>query len=205
MEKKSLHLTFEKITDFALGDAPDAEMSEHLKSCPQCELELMRARQLVEVMRTDRTEDAPAYAVAAILRAFDEQQNKNQNSQTASIDQNSIGQKLRAVLRLDSAHLAPSFGFRSAGAANSRQLLFFAGDGTLDLRITPSEANWIISGQVLGQICDGKVELKGDTVDLETEFDSQCEFALPPIQGGTYRLRLYSESFDVEVPDLVIG
>jgi len=200
MEKKSLHLSFEKITDFALGESADAEMSEHLKSCPQCELELMRARQLVEVMRTDRTEDAPAYAVAAILRAFDERQIKNQNSQTAT-----IGQKLRAVLRLDSAHLAPSFGFRSAGAANSRQLLFFAGDGTLDLRITPHEANWVISGQVLGQICDGKVELKGNTVDLETEFDSQCEFALPPIPGGTYRLRLYSESFDVEVPDLVIG
>ena len=200
MEKKSLHLTFEKITDLALGDPPDAEMSEHLKSCPQCELELMRARQLVEVMRTDRTEDAPAYAVAAILRAFDERQIKNQNSQTAT-----IGQKLRAVLRLDSAHLAPSFGFRSASAANSRQLLFFAGDGTLDLRITPDKAKWLISGQVIGQICDGKVELKGNDIDLETEFDSQCEFALPPIQGGTYRLRLYSESFDVEVPDLVIG
>ena len=200
MEKKSLHLSFEKITDFALGESADAEMSEHLKSCPQCELELMRARQLVEVMRTDRTEDAPAYAVAAILRAFDERQIKNQNSQTAT-----IGQKLRAVLRLDSAHLAPSFGFRSAGAANSRQLLFFAGDGTLDLRITPDKAKWLISGQVIGQICDGKVELKGNDIELETEFDSQCEFALPPIQGGTYRLRLYSESFDVEVPDLVIG
>jgi len=200
MEKKSLHLSFEKITDLALGAAPDAEMAEHLTSCPQCELELMRARQIVEVMQTDRTEDAPAYAVAAILRAFDERQIKNQTTQTAS-----IGQKLRAVLRLDSANLAPSFGFRSAGAANSRQLLFFAGDGTLDIRITSSESNWTISGQVLGQICDGRVELKGDTINLETEFNSQCEFVLPPIQSGTYRLRLYSESFDVEVPDLVIG
>jgi len=200
MEKKSLHLSFEKITDLALGASLDAEMAEHLKSCPQCELEFARVRQLVEVMQTDRTEDAPAYAVAAILRAFDERQIKNQNSQPAS-----IGQKLRAVLRLDSAHLAPSFGFRSAGAANSRQLLFFAGDGTLDLRITPSEANWIISGQVLGQICDGKVELAGNSVNLETEFDSQCEFALPPISSGIYQLRLTSESFDVEVPDLVIG
>jgi len=200
MEKKSLHLSFEKITDLAMGESADAEMAEHLKSCPQCELEMMRARQLVEVMQTDRTEDAPAYAVAAILRAFDERQIKNQITQTAS-----IGQKLRAVLRLDSAHLAPSFGFRSAGAGISRQLLFFAGDGTLDLRISPYEANWIISGQVLGQICDGKVELAGNSVNLETEFDSQCEFALPPISSGTYRLRLYSESFDVEVPDLVIG
>jgi len=200
MEKKSLHLSFEKTTDLAFGESADAETAEHLKSCPQCELELMRARQLVEVMETDRTEDAPAYAVAAILRAFDEQQIKNQNSPTVS-----LGQKLRAVLRLDSANLAPSFGFRSAGAGISRQLLFFAGDGTLDLRISPYEANWIISGQVLGQICDGKVELAGNSVNLETEFDSQCEFALPPIPGGTYRLRLYSESFDVEVPDLVIG
>jgi hypothetical protein len=200
MEKKSLHLSFEKITDLALGEFADALTAEHLNSCPQCELELMRARQLVEVMRTDATEDAPPYAVAAILRAFDERQIKNQPIQT-----DSISRKIRAILRLDSANLAPSFGFRSAGAANSRQLLFFAGDGTLDLRITPQKTDWIISGQILGQICDGKVELKSDTVNLETEFDSQCEFALPPISKGTYRLRLYSESFDVEVPDLVIG
>ncbi len=200
MEKKSLHLNFEKITDLALGESAKVETAEHLKSCPQCELELTRARQLVGVMQTDLTEDAPAYAVAAILRAFDERQTEKSIPQTVS-----IGQKLRAVLRLDSAQLAPSFGFRSSGTGISRQLLFFAGDGTLDLRITPHEANWIISGQVLGQICDGKVELAGNSVNLETEFDSQCEFALPPIPQGTYRLRLSSESFDVEVPDLVIG
>ena len=40
MEKKSLHLSFEKITDLALGASAGAEMSEHLKSCPQCELEM---------------------------------------------------------------------------------------------------------------------------------------------------------------------
>ncbi len=200
MEKKSLHLNFETITDLALGEAGDAVLAAHLTACPQCELELARARQLLEVMRTDATEDAPTYAVAAILRAFDERQTKNQ-----PIQPDPISRKIRAILRLDSQNLAPSFGFRSAGAANSRQLLFFAGDGTLDLRITPQKADWIISGQILGQICDGKVELKSDTVNLETEFDSQCEFALPPIPKGTYRLRLYSESFDVEVPDLVIG
>jgi hypothetical protein len=197
MEKKSLHLSFRKIADLALGENFDAETAAHLESCPQCELELTRTRQLVEVMRTDTTEDAPPFAVAAILRAFDRRLNKKQTA--------SIGQKLRAVLRLDSAQLAPSFGFRSGGAADSRQLLFFAGEGTLDLRITPHETGWIISGQVLGQICDGKVKLTGNSVNLETEFDSQCEFALPPIPGGTFRLRLTSENFDVEVPDLVIG
>jgi hypothetical protein len=199
MEQNSSHLSFEAITDLALGATEHEQARAHLESCPQCELTLARVASLVGVMRGDATEDAPRYAIAAILRAFDERQTKP-SAQPAS-----IREKIRAVLQLDSAQLVPNFGFRSAGARSSRQFLFAVGGGTLDLRVTPAEENWTISGQILGEIFDGKVELQGEEINISTDFDSQSQFALPPVSGGNYRLRLFSESFEVEIPDLVVG
>jgi len=200
MENNSPHLSFEQITDYALGASLGEQMAEHLKSCPQCEIEFANARQLIEVMRQDATEDAPPFAIAAILRSFDEQKTANQTAPKLS-----VGQRVRAILRLDSARLAPAYGFRSAYAANSRQLLFSADEGSLDVRISPLDTKWIVSGQVLGQITGGTVELQGGSINFQTDVDASCEFKLPPIPSGTYRLRLHSEKFDVEVPDLVIG
>lgn len=200
MENISPHLSFEKITDLAVGDTPDTEMAGHLQSCSQCEFELAQAAQLVKLMQTDATEDAPPFAIAAILRSFDDYQIENQVAPTPS-----VGQRLRAILRLDSARLAPAYGFRSAHPANSRQLLFSIDNGSLDIRISPQDAKWIISGQVLGQITGGTIKLEGNSVNLSAEIDTGGEFSLPLIPGGTYRLRLHSESFDVEVPELVIG
>ncbi|HEX8250644.1 MAG TPA: hypothetical protein VF599_20895 [Pyrinomonadaceae bacterium] len=148
-------------------------------------------------MRHDKAEEVPQSALAAVLRAFEERQTKPQNTQTAM-------QKLRAVLRFDSAQVMPNFGFRSAGAANSRQLLFVIGNGTLDLRITRAADSWTISGQMLGEIFAGKVELQGE-INPATEFDSQSHFTLPPVPSGNYQLRLYSDSYEVEIPDLVIA
>jgi hypothetical protein len=200
MQENSSHLSFETITDLALGAPGETPARAHLEACPQCELALARVASLVGVMRRDATEDAPVYAIASILRAFDERQTKSQPTRKTS-----VGEKIRAVLRLDSAQLVPNFGFRAAGAVNSRQFIFPVGNGALDLRITPTEENWTVSGQVLGEIFDGKVELHGEEINLATDFDSQSQFTLPPIPGGNYRLRLYSESFEVEVPDLLIG
>lgn len=202
MDLNSSHLSFEKIADLVLGAPPDAETAEHLKTCPQCEFEAGRLGRLIEVMRTDQTEDAPAYAIAAILRSFDEQRTKEQTTQPAP-----LGRRIRAILRLDSAASEPSFGFRASdgGAEASRQLLFHVGDGTLDLRIQPDETGWIVSGQILGQLCDGRVELSGNGVSLAAEFDTHCEFALPAVPRGIYTLRLYTTELEIEVPNLAIA
>jgi hypothetical protein len=197
MEINSPHLSFETIVDFALDALSDAETGLHAKTCTECELKLARVASFIEIMRQDTTEEVPQSAFAAVLRAFEERQTKPRNTQTAM-------QKLRAVLRFDSAQMTINFGFRSAGAANSRQLLFVIGNGTLDLRITRATDSWTISGQALGEIFAGKVELQGE-ISLATEFDSQSHFTLPPVPSGNYRLRLYSESYEVEIPDLVIA
>lgn len=198
MEINSPHLSFETIVDFALDAFNDAETGLHAKACTQCEPKLARVASFIEIMRQDTTEEVPQSAFTAVLRAFEERQTKPHNTQTAM-------QKLRAVLRFDSAQtMTMNFGFRSAVAAGSRQLLFVIGNGTLDLRIVRAADSWTISGQMLGEIFAGKVELQGE-INLATEFDSQSHFTLPSVPGGNYRLRLYSESYEVEIPDLVIA
>jgi hypothetical protein len=199
MEINSPHLSFETITDLALDKLPDAETGLHAEACPQCEFKLARVASFIEIMRQDTTEEVPQSAFTAVLRAFEERQKKPRNTQTAM-------QKLCAMLRFDSAQMRMNFGFRSAasGAANSRQLLFAVGNGTLDLRITRATDGWTISGQMLGEISGGKVELQGE-INPATEFDSQSHFTLPPVPSGNYRLRLYSESYEVEIPELVIA
>jgi hypothetical protein len=197
MEINSPHLSFETIVDFALDALNDVETGLHAKTCMECELKLARVASFIEIMKQDTTEEVPQSAFAAVLRAFEERQTKPQNTPSAM-------QKLRAVLRFDSAQMTINFGFRSAGAAHSRQLLFVIGNGTLDLRITRATDSWTISGQMLGEIFAGKVELQGE-INLATEFDSQSHFTLPPVPGGNYRLRLYSESYEVEIPDLIIA
>jgi hypothetical protein len=196
MEINSPHLSFETITDLALDLKSDESSGLHFKSCPQCELESARVGSFVEIMRQDTTEEVPSSALTAVLRAFGERRTKSQPTTTRM-------QKLLAVLRFDSAQMTLSYGFRSVGAASSRQLLFAVGNGTLDLRITRSIDGWTISGQVLGEIFAGTVELSG-TVELATELDDQSHFTLPSIPSGNYRLRLYSDNYEVEIPDLVI-
>ncbi|HLM01049.1 MAG TPA: hypothetical protein VK400_08320 [Pyrinomonadaceae bacterium] len=193
-------MSFETIVDFALDALPGAETGLHTEACPQCELKVARVASFIEIMRQDATEEVPQSAFTAVLRAFEERRTKPENTQTAT-------QKLRAVLRFDSAQMmAMNFGFRSAVASDSRQLLFAVGNGTLDLRITRAAAadSWTISGQMLGEIFAGKVELQGE-INPAAEFDSQSHFTLPSVPGGNYRLRLYSESCEVEIPELVIA
>ena len=197
MEINSSHLSFETIADLALGASTDAEAVLHSKTCPQCELLVARVSSFIEIMKKDTTEEVPQYAFTAALRAFDERQTKKQNEQTRR-------EKFLAVLDFDSGRVTPNFGFRSASMPLSRQMMYILENGTLDLRITGATDSWTISGQVLGEIFNGRVELQGK-INLATEFDSQSHFILSTIPNGNYQLRLYSKNNIVEIPDLVIA
>jgi hypothetical protein len=200
MNADAPHLDLETITDIAVGDRNrDAELA-HVRSCPRCEMEVSKTTKLLGLIQSDTSEDAPAFALAAILRSFDDY-----HTAPRVVESPSVRERLRAILRLDSAGMGPAFGFRSSGTASSRQLLFSADNVTLDIRITQVEGNWVVSGQVLGQMTGGTVTLAGDQLDLATDIDSAGNFALDPVPAGTYKLCLVSQTFDIEVPDLVVG
>jgi hypothetical protein len=105
-----------------------------------------------------------------------------------------------AVLSFDSRQLSPAFGVRS-GRSVARQLLFSIGENDLDLRVTPDDGEWVVSGQVLGQCNGGQVELRGHDITEHTSMNELCEFYLPRVPPGSYSLRVYISQLEIEVPE----
>jgi hypothetical protein len=112
----------------------------------------------------------------------------------------SDSQRVVAVLTFDSKQLSPAFGVR-AGQSVARQLLFSMGEHDLDLRVAPDDGAWIVSGQVLGDCLNGRVDLCGKDVAERAEMNDLCEFSLPPVPPGKYCLRVKISDQEIEVPE----
>lgn len=108
--------------------------------------------------------------------------------------------KIQAVLTFDSFTTSPAFGVRS-GASVARQVLYGADDIDLDVRITPDDGRWVISGQMLGDCSAGEVELIGAAEPVQTDLDDLCEFTLSPVPPGNYGLRVRFGEIEIEVPE----
>lgn len=186
------HLKFERLVDLAegrLNDAVCAETQAHLDECKRCATELTRLQQVIGLMRTDESVDAPRDLVAYAVNLF------QQRPQTQS-----AVRRVLALLSFDSLQQAQAFGVRS-GAAAARQLLYSAGANDIDLRLTQSGEEWVVSGQVLGECTGGEVELKGESGNANAVLNEQCEFSLAPLPAGSYTLRLRLTDAEIEVPE----
>lgn len=197
----SHHPLFSQLADYLDGDlALDkrVELEIHLSSCPRCSGELARLQQIVELMRTDTSEDAPVPVIHRAIQLF---QSRTVLTPTAS----SLRSRIQAVLHFDSIGLSPAFGVRSA-SPSARQLLFHAGADEIDLRIEPNGGTWLISGQVLSESsANGKAVLQGATGTSEAALNELSEFILPPVQEGTYKLLFHLTNADVEINEIRIG
>jgi hypothetical protein len=191
------HLRFAKLADLAEGRlSPDEreDSLEHVSACSRCSAKLNRLEQVIGLMRTDEGVDAPPALVSHAINLF--------RSRAIASSEPSLVKRVLAALSFDSLQMSPAFGVRS-GQPAARQLLFSAGENDLDLRVTPSNDAWIVSGQVLGSQCaGGQVELEGSGLTSRAELNEQCEFRLPPVPAGSYQLRLRLGLTEVEVPEL---
>ena len=168
----------------------------HIPTCSSCAAELQGLQRLIHLMQTDSAEDAPRDVIAQALNIF---------QQRAALSEPSVWRRIVAALSFDSLTAAPAFGMRS-GPASSRQLLFQAEDNDLDLRVSQQADYWVVSGQFLGSGCaSGQVELRGDEERVTADLNDLCEFTLPAVPAGTYRLQLRFEGTEVEVPQLELG
>lgn len=196
------HIPFEKLVDLAEDRLTSAEREgaiAHTSACSRCAVQLTRLERMIEMMRTDTTEDAPPHVIARALRLFPV------GVQTAAENEPSGLRRLLADLLLDSAKLSPAFGVRAAQSAAARQLLFSVGEGDIDLRVAQSDEGWVVSGQVLGQYAGGEVELRGEAGAEQARLNELCEFVLPPVPKGTYTLLVRMGDYSAEIPDLEIG
>ena len=194
--KTTRHISFEKLSELAedhLSDEERAASISHVTACSHCAARLDNVKQLINLMRTDKAEDAPRdvrTGAVALFRA------------RVSSTKPSVMRRILASLSFDSLQLTPAYGVRS-GQSPTRQMLYSAGDKDVDLRVTPSGEAWVISGQVLGLECEGgQVRLQGESDETAVPLNDLCEFTLPPVPSGSYTLRLRFKDMEVEVPDL---
>ena len=97
---------------------------------------------IIHLMQTDDSADAPADSVKWAKNIF---------RTRAAEPKKSLVQKVLAVLQMDLSGAQPAFGERSASASQTRQMLFQAGDNSIDLRISKSEKGLLVQGQILGE------------------------------------------------------
>lgn len=195
MKIDSQHIPFAKLADLAekraAADERTASMA-HLSKCSVCAQQVERVEQVLELMKTDTATDAPRDMLAYAVNIF-------RNSHEPS-----LLKRIVAALSFDSSsNPAPAFGVRS-GQSTSRQLLYSAEENDIDLRIMPEQENWIVTGQVLGEDCvGGRIELEGRSGELTAaNLNDLCEFILPPVPAGSYRVRLRLGNVEVEIPQL---
>ncbi len=189
------HISFAKLTDLAEHRLKADERTEcfaHIRVCLKCATDLSRLQNTIDLMRTDYGEDAPRDVIRRSVEMF--RSHFTSNKQFLPL--------ITAVLSFDSRSASPAYGLRSVAHA-TYQLIYSAGDYDLDLRLTPQEDEWILAGQVLGKNCVGaKVDLEGMAGSSSTTLNELCEFTLPPVPNGDYRLRLRLTEMNVEVSEL---
>ncbi|HKR00952.1 MAG TPA: hypothetical protein VJT09_09775 [Pyrinomonadaceae bacterium] len=192
------HLPFAKLADMAEGRTSPGERAaslEHVSACTRCSGELARLEQVIGLMRADRAEDAPPAVIARAVNIF-------RSRAALKTSEPSLARRILAALSFDSLQMTPAYGVRS-GQQAARQLLYSAEENDLDLRVTPSGEDWVVSGQVLGAECaGGRVELEGTLGVSRAELNDQCEFRLPAVPAGSYQLRLRLGPMEIEVPEL---
>lgn len=198
MTIESHHISFAKMVDLAEHRLPESERAaslSHIAQCSQCATESAQLAKTLELIRTDKSEDAPPYLIARAVSLFGE---------PAVSTTPTFVERIVATLIFDSWTNSPAFGVRSSGQAKERQLLFNTGESDLDLRVKHAGEEWIVSGQVLGSECSagGYIELEGECGTAQTELNDLCEFTLSPVPAGSYRLRLRLTGIEVEVPQL---
>lgn len=149
---------------------------------------------IIHLMQTDASFDAPADAI---------QWSKNIFRARVAEPKKSVASRILAVLQMDLSPNRAAFGERSAAASQARQMLFQAGDNSLDLRIKQEETNFTVRGQILGAGFAGcSVEIFNAIDSLETQANELSEFKLANVSKGTYSLRLQSGEKEIMIENL---
>ena len=188
----STHISIETLANIAdnraTSEAREAAMA-HISTCSTCRDTLRQLQQLILMMRSDNTTDAPRDVLTSAINIF-------------SHEKHSPLRRIVALLTFDSRTAGPAFGMRSFSAA-SWQMLYSAEEADLDLRITVQNGECILAGQVIGEGCgEGHVEISGVAGRSEARLNEVCEFTLPPIPAGNYSLTIKMLDRQIEIPEL---
>ena len=149
---------------------------------------------IIHLMQQDKSFDAPTDAI---------QWSKNLFRARAVEPKQSVVERVLAVLQMDLSPNRAAFGERSASASQARQMLFQAGDNSLDLRIKSEKKGLSIRGQILGAGFAGcVVEIYNETDSFEARANELSEFKFAEIPNGKYDVRLRSGAREIRIENL---
>lgn len=188
----SSHISLETLADLAddrlTGPTQEAALA-HVSTCSACNNKLRRLRELIVMMKGDKTKDPPRHVLMSAIKIF------TRETQSGL-------RRIIAILAFDSRHTGPAFGIRSLHTA-SRQMLYSAEETDVELRITVQNEECVLAGQVIREHCaGGVVQISGPAGSAEASLDDLCEFTFPAIPFGNYLLRIRIQDLEIEIPEL---
>ena len=190
----SPHIPFTELAELAEERSKSSpEALAHLATCSECSNQLQSITQMIGLMNSDATEDAPAELV---------QYAKNIFRSKVVTHGPSLLQIIVASLTFDSLTNAPAFGLRSQTTAG-RQLIYSTETADIDVRVSPENEQWQIGGQVLGADCTGgDVSIESDDFSASAQLNELCEFSFGSVPAGAYKIAIRLPDILIETPRL---
>ena len=147
---------------------------------------------IISLMQTDKSVDAPQDAI---------RWSKNIFRARIAEPKKSVVERVLAVLQMDLSPNRAAFGERSASATQARQMLFRAGETSIDLRIKQTEKGFNVEGQILGEDFANRAIKLGE---FETTANELSEFKFTGVPAGKYDLSLRGNEREIVVGEIVI-
>ena len=201
--------SFEQLIDSFDNRLPEPEaarVAAHLvRGCAACVETRNWYEQVSKVTASDDSVAPPAWVLRRAVRIFDKALHR---PQLAAF----VGDLIASLVFDSFARTAPA-GVRSTETVN-RQLLYRAGDYTVDLQIIPSEPRRAdLIGQVLKEsdssfesVCGLKLGItRADKMFLNAITDEKGEFKVSGIEPGMYDLRVELSEGTITVPGLPVS
>lgn len=145
---------------------------------------------IVHLMQTDKSVDAPQDSIKWAKNIF---------RSRITEPKRSLVQRVLAVLQMDISPNKAVFGERSGAPSQVRQMLFEAGETSIDLRISETENGFNLRGQILGEGFANAVIKIGET---ETTANDLNEFGFTNLTGGNHTLILKNDTIEIVVENL---
>ena len=201
--------SFERIIDYLDNRLPDTESSRvaaHLsRDCAVCGESRDWYQRVRTSVASDNTVAPPPWVIKRAFRIFEAQRDRPRLAAR-------IGQAI-ASLVFDSVARQPLAGVRSTETSN-RQLLYRAGDYSIDLQIASSEHTRAdLIGQVLRESEPTFESVAGLKLDIERGGEIVCsavtdemgEFKISGMEQGVYNLRVELSEGTITVPGLPVS
>jgi hypothetical protein len=201
--------SFERLVDYLDNRLPEAKaagVATHLANgCTGCCETRDWYQQVRLVAANDDTVEPPQWVLKRAVRIFETQRQRPALAKR-------IGEAI-ASLVFDSFAASALAGVRST-ESTERQLLYRAGDYSIDLQIAPSEHERAdLNGQVLKEsdptfesVSGLKLDItRDDKVVFSAATNEMGEFKIRGMELGVYNLRVQLPEGNITVPDLPIS